>query len=93
MATKHLLTLPSALNEAYRREGVSRDDNEDRASVAPGEQRRPKPPPPIHPTVASPGPSSAVSQGPPSQGSASWERGWNKQPWERNSRRWRSGKY
>ena len=63
VATKHLLTLPSALNEAYRREGVSRDDNEDRASVAPGEQRRPKPPPPIHPTVASPGPSSAVLSG------------------------------
>ena len=95
VATKHRLTLPCALNEAYRRDGVSWDDNEDCASVATGGTpvRRPQPPPPIHPTVASPGPSSAGSQGPPSQGSASWERGWNKQQWERNSRRWRSGKY
>ena len=93
VATTHILTLPSSLNEAYRRTGVSRDDNEDRASLAPGEKRRPKPPPPVHSNVASPGPSSAMSQGPPSQGSTSWEGGWNKQPWERNSRRWRSGKY
>ena len=95
VATKHRLTLPCALNEAYRREGVSRDDHEDRASVATGGTpvRRPKPPPPVHPSVASPGPSSAVSHGLPSQSSSSWERGWNTQQWEPKSRRWRSGKY
>ena len=79
LAAKRLLTLPYPLNEADRRkgvEGVSPEDHEEAASSAPGEKRFPKPPPPVHPNVASPSPSPAKSQGtskgPPSQGSASW---------------------
>ena len=97
VAAKRILALPYPLNEADCRTGVSREDHEDTASLARGEKRFPKPPPPVHSNVASPGPSLAKSQGtskgPPSQGSASWEGGWNKQPWERNNRRWRPGKY
>ena len=58
----------------------------------------PKPPPPVHPSAASPSPAKSQStfKGPPSHGSASWEGDWNSartQPWDWNSRRWRHGKY
>ena len=98
LATKHLLTLPYPLNEEDRRkgvEGVSPEDNEDAVGPASQERKFPKPPPPVHPNVASPSPakSQGTSKGPPSHGSASWEGGWNTQPWDWNNRRWRSGKY
>ena len=94
-------------------EGVSLGDNDDAVGSTSGRQslhpasgippsasqakKFPKPPPPVHPNVASPSPakSHGTSKGPPSHGSSSWEGGWNSartQPWDWNSRRWRHGK-
>ena len=94
-------------------EGSSQGDNDDAAGSTSGRQsslpasgippsasqakKFPKPPPPIHPHVASPSPakSQGTFKGPPSHGSSSWEGEWHSaraQPWDWNNRRWRYGK-
>ena len=91
-------------------DGASQGDNDDaRGSTAgrqsslpasvnpypvPQTQKFPKPPPPIHPTVASPSPdkSHGAFKGSPSRGSSSWDGEWQSartHPWDWNTRRWR----
>ena len=92
LATKHLLTLPSPLNEEDSRrvgEGVAVGNTDDAVGSISGKQslrlassvppKCPKPPPPVHPIVASPSPAKSQSafQAPPSRGSSSWEGEWN----------------
>ena len=111
VAKKHLLTLPSPLNVEDSRplgEGVSVGNTDDGVgSVSGGRPLRPvssappkcpKPPPPVHPSVASPSPAKSQStfRAPPSHCSSSWEGEWNpprshSRDW--NNRRWRQGKY
>ena len=64
--------------------------------AVPQTKKFPKPPPPIHPNVASPSPSPAKShgtfKGSPSRGSSSWDGEWQSartHPWDWNTRRWR----
>ena len=91
-------------------EGASHGDNDDAGDSTPGTQsslpasgiphsasqtkKFPKPPPPIHPNVASPSPgkSQGTFKGSPSRGSSSWVGEWHSarsQPWDWNHRRWR----
>ena len=111
LASRHLLQLPPPLNPedgSRLEDGASREELGEpsgstlgRPSVLsavasfPQNKKIPKPPPPIHPSVASASPSPAQSRGAfkgsPSRGSSSWEGEWNPsrtQSWDWQSRRW-----
>ena len=89
-------------------DGASHGDNDDACGSTMGRQsslpasvipppvsqtkKFPRPPPPIHPNVASPGPakSRGTFKGPLSRGSSSWEGDWHSaryRPWDWNTRR------
>ena len=66
--------------------------------TVPQSKKVPKPPPPIHPSVASPSPSPSPAKshgtfkGSPSRGSSSWDGNWHSnrpQTWDWQGRRWR----
>ena len=111
LASKHLLQLPSPLNPediTSLEDGASREETGEpggstlgrptflsAAASFPSAKKVPKPPPPIHPSVAgaspSPDKSRGAFKGSPSRGSSSWEGDWNPsrtQSWDWQRRRW-----